>query len=93
MEVPYNHFWWCGYYQGPWVSFVATDEFSTRVLKMTLGQKRSTFVSRNWPCENCFITYPPAQSNVYQNTYFLLKKQNLSTNKKQKNKKNKREKQ
>ena len=20
--------WWCGYFQGPWVSFVTTDEFS-----------------------------------------------------------------
>ena len=57
MEVPYNHFWWCGYYQGPWVSFVTTDEFSTRVLKITLGQKRSTFVSRNWLCEKFFITH------------------------------------
>ena len=54
-----------------------TDEFSTGVLKITLGQKRSTFVSRNRPCENFFITYPPAWSNVYQNTHFLLKKQKL----------------
>ena len=29
MEVfPYSYFWWCEYTQGPWVSFVTTDEFS-----------------------------------------------------------------
>ena len=37
MEVrPYSHFRWCGYFWGPWVSFVTTDEFSVRVTKITL---------------------------------------------------------
>ena len=36
MEVhSYSCFWWCGYFRGPWVSFVKTDEFSVRVLKIT----------------------------------------------------------
>ena len=26
--VPIANFWWCGYFWGPWVSFVMTDEFS-----------------------------------------------------------------
>ena len=32
---PYSCFWWCGYFRGPWVSFVKTDEFSVRVPKIT----------------------------------------------------------
>ena len=29
MEVaPYSYFWWSGYFSGPWMSFVMTDEFS-----------------------------------------------------------------
>ena len=36
MEVcPYSYFRWCGYFWGPWVSFVTTDEFSVRVTKFT----------------------------------------------------------
>ena len=36
MEVhPYSYFRWCGYFQGPWVSFIVTDEFSVRVTKIT----------------------------------------------------------
>ena len=36
MEVcPYSYFWLCGYFQGRWVSFVTTDEFSVRVTKIT----------------------------------------------------------
>ena len=31
----YSYFWWCGYFGGPWVSFVRTDEFSVRVTKIT----------------------------------------------------------
>ena len=31
----YSYFWWCGYFQGPWVSFVTTDEFSVKVIKIT----------------------------------------------------------
>ena len=41
--VPFSHmelrpsfyFWWCGYFWGPWVSFVTTDKFSVRVTKIT----------------------------------------------------------
>ena len=37
MEVhPCSYFRWCGYFWGPWVSFVTTDEFSVRVTKITL---------------------------------------------------------
>ena len=37
MEVcPYSYFWLCGYFWGPQVSFVATDEFSVRVTEITL---------------------------------------------------------
>ena len=32
---PYSYFQWCGYFWGPWVSFVTTDEFSVRVTKIT----------------------------------------------------------
>ena len=36
MEVhPYSYFWWCGYFQVPWVSFLMTDEFSVKVIKIT----------------------------------------------------------
>ena len=36
MEVcPYSYFQWCGYFQGPWVSFVTTNEFSVRVTRIT----------------------------------------------------------
>ena len=36
MEVrPYSDFQWCGYFWGPWVSFVPTDKFSVRVTKIT----------------------------------------------------------
>ena len=31
---PYSHFQWCGFFQGPWVSFGKTDEFSGRVPKL-----------------------------------------------------------
>ena len=36
MEVrPYSYFRLCGYFWGPWVSFVTTDEFSVRITKIT----------------------------------------------------------
>ena len=36
MEMwPYSYFWWCGYSQGPWVSFVTIDKFQIRVTKIT----------------------------------------------------------
>ena len=36
MEVhPYSYFGWCGYFLGPWVSFVMTGEFLVRVTKIT----------------------------------------------------------
>ena len=31
----YSYFWWCEYFQGPWMSPVMTDEFSLRVTKTT----------------------------------------------------------
>ena len=31
----YSYFWWCGYFWGPYVSFVTADEFSVRVKKIT----------------------------------------------------------
>ena len=34
---PYSYFWWCGYFWGPWVLFVVTDEFSVRVTKLLQG--------------------------------------------------------
>ena len=38
MEVrPYSYFRWCGYFWGPWVSFVTADEFSVRVTKLLQG--------------------------------------------------------
>ena len=38
MEVdPYSYFQWYGYFSGPWVSFVMTDESSVRVTKITSG--------------------------------------------------------
>ena len=38
MEVwPYSYFQWCGYFWGPWVSFVTADEFSVRVTKLLQG--------------------------------------------------------
>ena len=33
----YSYLGWCRYFCGPWVSFVTTDEFSTRVKKLTQG--------------------------------------------------------
>ena len=36
MEVhPYSYFWWCGYFWGPWMSFVTRDEFSVSVTRIT----------------------------------------------------------
>ena len=36
MEVcPRSYFWWYAYFQGPWMSFAVTDEFSVRVTKIT----------------------------------------------------------
>ena len=38
MEVcPYSYFWWCGYFWGPWGSFVMTNEFSVMVTKLLQG--------------------------------------------------------
>ena len=54
MEVcPYGYFRWCGYFRGPCVSFVTTDEFSVRVTKITsrIG------VSRDLSLENSADSY------------------------------------
>ena len=32
---PYNYFRWCGYFLGPCVSFLTSDEFSVRITKIT----------------------------------------------------------
>ena len=32
---PYSYFRWYGYFLGPWVSIVMTDEFSSRITKIT----------------------------------------------------------
>ena len=53
MEVrPCNYFRWCGYFWGPWVSFVTTYELSVRVPKnyfkdWCLTNSRPTFKSHN----------------------------------------------
>ena len=51
----YSFFWCCGYFQGPWVSFVTTDEFSVRVTKIT------ALIGVSWThslpfCFNLFLT-------------------------------------
>ena len=38
-RCPYDYFRWCGYFQGPWVSYVVKDEFSVRVTKMAILSK------------------------------------------------------
>ena len=36
MEVfLFSYFWWCGYFRGPWVPFVTTNESSVKVTKIT----------------------------------------------------------
>ena len=52
MEVRhYSYFRWCGYFWGPWVPFVLTDEFSVRVKnylkKWCLMNSQSTFLFFN----------------------------------------------
>ena len=32
---PHSYFWWFGYFWDSWVSFVTTDEFLMRVIKIT----------------------------------------------------------
>ena len=32
---PYSYFWCCGYFRGPWVSFVMRNKYSVRVTKIT----------------------------------------------------------
>ena len=47
-------------------------------------------LSGNWPDERFFITYPPAQSNVYQNIYiyiYIFKEEQKQKQKKTKTKK------
>ena len=56
-----------------------------------MGQK-SSLVSGNWVGEIFFITYPPTQSNVYQNIYFLFKKHTHANKKQQKPKKKQKQK-
>ena len=52
---PYSHFQWCGFFQGPWVSFGKTDEFSGRVTKIT--SKIGVSWTHSLPfCFNIFLT-------------------------------------
>ena len=44
-------------------------------------KKKSSLTSRNWPGENFFVAYPPAQSKMYQKIYFLFQKKNTHTHK------------
>ena len=49
MEVhPYSYFWWCGYYWGPWVSFVMVDEFQGRITK--INSRIGVSWSHSLPC-------------------------------------------
>ena len=36
-NCPSSYFRWCGYFWGPWVSFVMIDGFSVRVTKISWG--------------------------------------------------------
>ena len=56
MEVSsYSYFWWCGYFRGPWVSFVTTDGFSVRVKKIT--SRIGVSWTHSLPfCFNLFLT-------------------------------------
>ena len=46
---PYSYFRWCGYFQGPSVSFVMTDEFSVRVTKITFLFSTYYYLNELWP--------------------------------------------
>ena len=47
MEVcPYCHFRWCGYFGGPWLSFVMTDKFSVRSQKLIQGLVSHDFTAQ-----------------------------------------------
>ena len=59
LEVqPHNYFWWCGYFRGPRVSFVTTDEFSVSVTNLLQGlvpHELTAYLSifklnELWPC-------------------------------------------
>ena len=53
MQVhPYSYFQWCGYFWGPWVSFVMTDEFSVRVTKNT------SRIGVSWTHSLAFYLFP-----------------------------------
>ena len=51
------------------------------MLKFALGQRKSSFVSGNRSGEKFFITYLPAEVNVYGNIFFFFQK-NTQTSKK-----------
>ena len=52
-ERPYSYFWWCEFFWGPWVSFVATEESSVKVTKVVSKIIVSNFYlllnSVKWP--------------------------------------------
>ena len=58
------------------------------ISKLSFWGQKSSLVSGNQAGENIFITYQPAQSNMYQNIYFQFQKTNKNA-KKKKPKKNK----
>ena len=53
---------------------------------MSRGQRNGSLLSGNRPAENFSITHLSAQSNVYQDIYFYLKKPNKKTKKRKKSK-------
>ena len=52
---PYSYFRSCGYFWGPWVSFVTTDDFPVRVTKITSRIGASWIHSVPF-CFNLFLT-------------------------------------
>ena len=60
MEVcPYSYFWWCGYFRGPWVSFVTTDDFPVRDTKNTAR------IGASWTHRLHFCFWPMLAKNYY----------------------------
>ena len=60
MEVcPYSYFWWCGYFRGPWVSFVTTDDFPVRDTKNTAR------IGATWTHWLHFCFWPMLAKNYY----------------------------
>ena len=41
---PYSYFWWCGYFWGPWVSFITTDELQ-KLLQGLVSHELTAYLS------------------------------------------------